>query len=323
MDPRLQALLDQLGLEEIRNDARYTAALEQQLEYVKAQTYDIKYPELRARRFIPLDTSVDPGADTVAYYQWDEIGIAKILANYADDLPMVSALVGKFSQSVEGIGQAYDWSVQDLRRSAMSGSRLEMHKARAARRGVELRIDQIAATGYEAGKMKGFVNHPNVSIATAATDGTSTRWVGGRTTPKAPADILADMLTSVSTIWTNTKQVFEADTLVLSTTEYAHVAQTDYAAARDASILDVFMKRSMGVQNVDYWHKLDTADAAGTGPRMVTYKRDPEVLELVIPQDFEQFPPQAKNLAYVVPCHARCGGVVVRYPLAMLYTDGI
>ena len=55
---------------------------------------------------------------------------------------------------------------------------------------------------------------------------------------------------------------------------------------------------------------MDFADAAGTGPRMLTYQRDPEILELIIPQDFEQFPPQARNLAFVVPCHARIGGVV-------------
>ena len=77
------------------------------------------------------------------------------------------------------------------------------------------------------------------------------------------------------------------------------------------------------ITDVDFWHKLDLADAAGTGPRMVTYQRDPEVLELVIPQEFEQFPPQARNLAFVVPCHARVGGVVVYYPLAIVYTDGL
>jgi hypothetical protein len=322
MDPRFAALLDQLGLSEIRQDAAYTAALEQQLEYVKAQTYDIKYPELRARQLIPLDTSADPGAETVAYLQWDEIGIAKVIANYADDLPMVTALVQKFFQGVEGIGQAYDYSIQDLRRSAMSGSQLEMHKARAARHGVELRIDDIAAVGYAAGRMKGFVNHPNISIAAATSDGTSARWVGGRDTPKAPADIEKDMHDSVVTIWNATKEIFAPDTLVLPTTEYGHISTTALGPYGDMTILKRFTTNS-SVKNVTSWHKLATADAAGTGPRMVTYKRSPEVLELVIPQEFEQLPPQAHNLAFVVPCHARCGGVVVRYPLAMLYTDGI
>ena len=83
------------------------------------------------------------------------------------------------------------------------------------------------------------------------------------------------------------------------------------------------MAMNADLRNAESWYKLNTADAAGTGPRALFYKRSPEVLELVIPQDFEQLPPQAKNLAFVVPCHARCGGVVVRYPVAMLYLDGI
>jgi len=323
MDPRLQQILDQLGLSEIRKDAKYTAALEQQLEYVKAQTYDIKYPDLKARKFIPIDSSVDPGAETVAYQQWDSIGMADIIANYADDLPMVTALTEKFSQSIEGLGQAYDYSIQDLRRSAMSGSQLEMRKARAARRGIELRIDDIAATGYAAGQMKGFINHPNVSISAAVSDGTSARWVGGRSPPKAPADIKQDMYNAVVAVWDATLQTFSADSIVLSTTEYGHISQTENSPLSDRTILQSFLQNNLSVRMVDFWYKLNTADAAGTGPRMVVYKKDPEVLELVIPQDFEQFPPQAKNLSFVVPCHARCGGVVIRYPLAMVYMDGI
>ena len=55
---------------------------------------------------------------------------------------------------------------------------------------------------------------------------------------------------------------------------------------------------------------------------MVAYQRDPMVLQLEIPQEFEQFPPQARGLSFVVPCHARIGGVHMHYPLAVAYMDG-
>jgi len=320
MDPRLKALLESLGL---RLDAKYTATLEQALEHVRAQTYDIKYPELRARRFIPVDMSVDPGAETVAYQQWDEIGMASIIANYAEDLPMVTALAEKFANPVVGLGQAYDYSIQDLRRAAMSGNDLNARKARIARKGIERRIDEIASVGDAKSKLKGMLNHPNVTILAATSDGTSARWVGGRSPAKAPVDIKQDMFAAISSVWVNTKQSFSPDTILLPTTEYGHVSQTSVGTENQETILSSFLKNNPYVSNVDFWHKLDTADAAGTGPRMVTYQRDPEVLELVIPQDFEQLPPQTKSLSFVVPCHARVGGVVVRYPLAIVYTDGI
>jgi hypothetical protein len=45
------------------------------------------------------------------------------------------------------------------------------------------------------------------------------------------------------------------------------------------------------------------------------------VVHLVIPQDFEQMPPQPKNLAFSVPTHGRIGGVTFHYPLAAAYMD--
>jgi hypothetical protein len=316
----LQLLLESMGL---RLDAKYTAALEQQLEHVRAQTYDIKYPNMKARQFIPVDNSVDPGAETFAYLQWDEIGMAKIIANYADDLPMVSALAEKFSNPVVSLGDAYDFSVQDLKRSALSGNQLETRKAAIVRRGMERRLDHLAAVGDAPSKLKGFLNNSNVTVLSATSDGTSARWVGGRSPAKAPVDIKADMHAAVNQIWVNTKQAFEPDTILLSTTEFGHISQAAVNAYTEVTILKSFLANNPMIKNMDHWHKLDLADAAGTGPRMITYTRSNEVLELVIPQEFEQLPPQAKNLAYIVPCHMRCGGVVVRYPLAIAYTDGI
>jgi hypothetical protein len=318
----LTMILTQLGL---RLDAKFTAALDLQLEHVRAQTYDIKYPELKARKLIPVDTSVDAGAESIAYYQWDEYGMAEIIANYSDDLSLVDVLAEKFTSPVESLGKAYQYSIQDLRRAAMSGNQLDQRRARACRRAVERGIDEIGAIGNAKSKLKGFLNHVNVTILAAATDGTSARWVtrGAGVAPKSPELIKKDIHTCVSEIFTTTKQVHNADTAVFPTVEYSHISQTQVGVENQKTILKSFMENNPSIINVDFWYKLDLADAAGTGPRMVVYQRDPEVLELVIPQDFEQFPPQARNLAFVVPTHARIGGVVVYYPLAIVYMDGL
>jgi hypothetical protein len=315
-----ESLLEQIGL---RLDAKYTAALDQQLEFLRTKTYDVQYPELKARKLIPVDISVDSGAETISYQQWDSYGMAEIIANYANDLPMVDVKAEKFSTPVVSLGEAYQYSIQDLRRATMAGNSLDMRRATAVRRAIELKIDAIAATGDPKTQLKGLINHPNVAILTAATDGTSTRWVGGRTTPKAPELIKADMNTTVSAIRVATLETQSPDTLLMPTTEFAHISDTSINNVTDISILKSFMNNGSWVTNVDSWYKLATADAAGTGPRMDCYRRDPEILQLVIPQDFESLPPQAKNLTFVVNTHARIGGVVVYYPLAIEYMDGI
>lgn len=323
MKALLQQILTQIGVtQDVRWDAKYTAALDLQLEHLRAQTYDIKYPTLKARMLIPVDTSVDPGAESIAYHQWDEYGMADIIANYANDLTMVDTLAEKFTSPVEGVGKAYQYSIQDLRRAAMSGNQLDQRRARACRRAIELRIDDIAAVGNAKAKLKGFVNNSNVTILATTSDGTSARWVQGRTTAKAPALIKADMHAAVSQIWTATKQVHQPNTILLPTTEYSHISQTQVGLENQQTILKSFMENNPMITDVDFWYKLDDASAT-SGPRMVTYQRDPEVLQLVIPQDFEQLPPQAANLSFKVPCHARIGGVVIYYPLAIAYTDGL
>lgn len=317
----IQYLQAQLAV--LRLDTKYTAALDLALEHVRAQTYDIEYPELKARKLIPVDTSVDPGAETVSYQQWDSYGMAEIIANYADDLSMVDTLAEKFTSNVQSLGKGYQYSIQDLRRAAMSGNQLDQRRARVCRKAVELGIDNIAAVGNAKGRLKGFVNHPNVTILATATDGTSARWVTGRAVPKSPELIKRDMHAAITEIWTTTKQVHTANTIVLSTTEYGHISQAQVGVENQMTILESFTKNNPNVKNVDFWYKLDTADAAGTGPRMITYDRSPDVLQLVIPQEFEQFPPQARNLAFIVPAHARIGGVTMYYPLAVNYTDGL
>lgn len=320
----LVAILMQLGLVSgDRMDDKFTAALDTQLDFIKTQTYDIQYPELKARRLVPVDNSPDPGAENVVYYQWDEYGMADIISNYADDIGMVDALVEKFSSPVHSIGKGYQYSVQDLRRAMMANNQLDARRARAARRSIERKIEDLAAFGDAKGKLKGMLNHPNVPVYTAATDGTDTAWTSGRATPKASDLIIADMNMLVDNVRVTTKEIHTPDSLLLSTREFGFIAQTPVSQLNQNTILKSYLANQPFIKGVESWYKLDTADAAGTGPRMMAYQRDPEVLQLVIPQEFEQFPPQARNLAFVVPCHARVGGVIFYYPLGAAYMDGI
>src|SRR5690554_5233059 len=97
-----------------RLDSRETAMLARQLEYIKAQTYDVRYPAFKARTFIPVSTEVPPGAESITYRQWDQYGMAKVIANYADDLPLVDVVAREFTTKVKSLGEAYQYSIQDL-----------------------------------------------------------------------------------------------------------------------------------------------------------------------------------------------------------------
>ena len=58
-----------------------------ELDHVKAQSYDVQYPEFTALNLFPISSEADPGAETITYYTYDKTGLAKIIDNYSTDLP--------------------------------------------------------------------------------------------------------------------------------------------------------------------------------------------------------------------------------------------
>ena len=58
-----------------------------ELDHVKAQSYDVEYPELTALHLLPQTSEADPGAETITYYTYDKTGLAKIIDNYSTDRP--------------------------------------------------------------------------------------------------------------------------------------------------------------------------------------------------------------------------------------------
>lgn len=301
----------------IRLDAGETAALAKQLEHVYSKTYDVKHAELKARRFIPIDTSVDPAAESFTYRQWNMFGMAKLIANYADDLPRVDALAKEFQAPIKSLGASYGYSFQDMRRSAKAGSQLETRRATAARRAHEQSFDEIMANGDADAGLGGFLNHANVPITAAVTGA----WVS---TPATPLQMVEDLNTAANAVVTNTAELFVPDTLLLDNTSFALINSTPMSLTGDAdkTVLRFFLDNTPYIRNVDQWNKLNTAGAAGVS-RAVCYFRSEEVLAGVEPQPFEQFPPQWRNLEAIIPTHSRIGGVRVQYPFAMTYMDDL
>ncbi len=297
-------------------DARQVSFLEKQLEHVKAQTYDIQYPALKARLFIPVSNEIPNGAASHSYQSWDEYGRAELIANYGDDFKRVGVGVKEFVGSIKSVGASYAYSIEDLRRSAFAGTQLDTRLARAARNAIEFELDHLAAFGHKESNLPGFLVNPWVPVKKA-----NAPWFGQPS--KDPRKIMDDLASLVMDVVDKTSEVHAPDTLLLPTKHYAYLAQTPVSPNTETTILKSFLANNPYIKGIDSWKKLDQADADGKGPRVVAYKRAPEILELNIPQEFEQFPPQPRNMEFVINCHAKFAGVTIYYPLAVAYLDGV
>jgi len=294
-----------------RNDANETLAFARQLEYVYTQTYDVKFPELMARQILPVDYSVPNGAKQHTYKQFNEAGEAAIVDDSSDDFPNVEGNGLEFTGKVVSLGDSYRYSLTDLRSALMLNMNLDSMKANIARRVMERKLDQLACIGDTNTGLNGIARTSTITNATGSTGG----WAA------ATADqIQADIDRALTQISNNTLGTSEADTVVLPIDMY-NFLKTKYFTAGGfrRSVLEEIMTRNSQLR-VLKWARLSTANLI-SGRRVIYGQFNPETCALVIPQEFEQLPPQPKAMGFVVPCHMRVGGVTVRYPKAFLYQD--
>lgn len=300
-----------------KDDSIDSAFIERELEAVKAKTYDKKYADLRFREFIPISHETNPGAETVKFNSFDMFGSAKVIANYADDLPTAAIKKSEVRVSVKSLGASIQYSVQELRAARFAGLPLDARDAVAARRQIEQLMDALAANGDTNNNLTGLTTIPNAqTLALPNGAAGQTLW-----SKKTGLEILADMTNAVNQVVTSTLDVEHPDTIILTPAALAICASTPVNSAAAASVLEFFLKSNPWVKTVTSWARMTGAGAGGLD-LMLVYVRDPDHLFLEIPQEFEMFPAQEMGLKFKIPCHARYAGVLCPYPQSVLYASG-
>lgn len=300
-------------------DADESIFFARELESVKSKTYDILFPEYKALSLIPMGEQADPGAETIKYEQYEEVGIAQLLASYADDVPRADVLGKEFRAPVKPLASSYGYNLQEIRAAKMAGKPLAQKKANAAKRAIDYKQNVIGFFGDSATGLLGLLNHPNIQEYTVPADGTgaSKLW-----STKDADLILRDMNGVVNQVFTVSKGVHQADTLLLPIDAYTMVATKRIGIDSNMTVLKFFMESNPFIKEVTWLNELKDA-GAGSTDRMLAYMKSPDVLNLEIPQPFEQLPVQEEGFEFITYCHQRTGGVTVFYPLAICFADGI
>jgi len=317
-------------LDSIHFDSNESIFFARELEYVKAQTYDVEYPELQAKALFPASTEAPAGAKVITYRQFDKLGMAKIIANYADDLPRVNLKGKEFSSPVRTIGDAYGYSVIDIQHAAMVGMPLDSKLATTAREAVEMKEDDIAFFGDEEFGLQGILTNGNVS-AYVVPDGTAsvTNWIPNSAgSGKTPLEIVRDVNDVLRFAPSLTRGIERPDTLAISSDEFTHISTTPMSADNTNTTILEFLRRAHPTVTFVSVEKLSDLSPARVGGGdttnvMVAYRRSPDRLTFEIPMMFTQLPVQERNLEYVVNCIARNGGIIIYRPLSVTIAEGI
>lgn len=295
-----------------------------ELDFIKAKSYDKLYPEFTALRLFPVSSEVNPGAETVTYYGYEKTGFAKIIQNYATDLPRTDVKGKPTTANIKSIGDSYGYSVQEMRASRFAGKSLDVRKAESAKYAQDRETNRIAWVGDEESGLMGVLSPwNNVPLYTPAMNsgGTSTQFKD-----KTPTEILADFSGAIKSMSDMTMDVEIPDTIGISSSVYVYLSTTPMSTLNTQPILKWLLENLPDIKSIERCPELN-ADS-GINPfagqnAMLLYRRDEDKLTIENPLLFFQYPVQPNGLELQIPCESRTAGAMIYYPLSMLIIPGI
>lgn len=303
-------------------DADGAFFFQRQLEHIKARSYDVRYAELKARMMFPVSNEGGQGITSITYRTYDQVGSAKIITAYADDLPRADVKGKETTIPVRSVGTSYGYNLDEIQASQLTGASLDQRRANASRRAVEQVINTVAFFGDETSGLPGLFSNPNVPTGNVVDAGSGTEWVN-----KTPEEILFDINDGFSDIYESTNMVEQGTTLALPPAQWSHIMTTPRSANSDTTIAAYVVANSPFLNSIDDIIPLNECKASNnphlSTDAMVIYDRNPDKMQLEIPVELEYLPVQQTNLEFVVPGRSRLAGLNIYYPMSINILTGI
>lgn len=296
-----------------------------QVTSIEQDVYQIRYADLQYPQLVPVDTSAYPWARTVTYFTADHAGQADWMDGNASDMPFADVARAKYETTVESAKIGYRYTLEEINEAMLiPGLSLTADKAAAARRAAEELVERVVISGDSRKGFLGLINQTSVpQVAVVNGSGGSPLWAN-----KLPAEILADVNNALVGAWSATQQVELHDTVLLPMAQYGLIAGTPRSINSDTTIMtylqanNIYTATTGQPLTIRALRQLTGAGAGGTN-RMMTYRRDPQVLKFHMPMPHRFFPPQQRIFEYIIPGMMRLGGLDVRLPRGLSYNDGV
>ena len=317
----------------LKLDASDLAWFRRELEFIDQTQYKQLQEENRGRSIIPTQQGIPDWAQIYTWREWTQVGEAKFIDKNADDLPRVDVGGNEVAKMIKPIGDAYGWTIFDIKRSIATGMRLDAMKAAVARWAIETKTDRVLARGDSKRGLEGLfrLNSVPVTVANTKTGG-GTYWSPGAKSSEVLADIyklINAVVTRLQSTVANANdgesgggQVFRRFRVVMPDANYLYLSQVFIGDNTGRTLLEI-LEKSPYIESIVPWSLAGGAAANGIDDRIVIFPPNPYVVAGIVPMEFTPLEAEKRNLEYVVDCIATTGGVVCRYPIAVGYMDAI
>lgn len=300
---------------QVRND-EVGVFLARELETILARVFEVQYADIKYSQIIPISSEVGPGAESFTYRVFDKQGSMKVIADRAQDLPRSDVLRKEVTYPVRSLGGSFGYTVQETRAAAMvPNMNLEQRRANAVRRAYEEKVQEVAYFGDAASGMKGFFN--NDQIDKLVPD----KWfdTAGITTDEQ----LALLNEAPTRVVQNSNMKETPDTMLVPYNVYRTISTTPRSSNSDTTVMEFFLRTNPMITAIEPINELEASKSNGalSKDRIIVYNRNPDKLQLHIPQPLEFFPPERRGLEFTVAAHARIGGLAMYYPKSALVVE--
>lgn len=299
-------------------DATATEWYANQLRLHEARAYDRKTPALTARNVFPVDSQQNPYAKSISFMSFDNVGEAKIISDRALDVPMGDLAASETAYPVGMIATGFDQSNWEIEAARRFGVDIEAQHVNAAFDRVNRVINSLAYKGDSARNIPGLFIDSDVATG-AVTTGT---WASA-----TAAQILADITGAYVAHQEACNGAHEVDQILLPLAQYNKIATTRVTDYASETILQWLVTQLPFLSSANQIVKVPECDAAvdhtGAKDVMVLMRKDPECVELKVPQEIMFTAPRAIDLGQRTICLARCGGLHIHYPKSMYIAYGI
>lgn len=300
-------------------DSAETLWFEKELAHVEAKQFEVKYAPTKARSLLPVKY-ISPGKTSYEWHQFDSVGEANRISDYAKDFKTVNLKGEKFVSGVESYGAAFQYSIQEIRGAREGGRNLDADKATVARKVIEQKLDRVAALGDSDASLLGLTTLTGCNDYDPTADGAgSAKTFASKDGTKVLNDII-NMLEKAPNA-TNGAESMQ-NRLIFPVAQFNMIKRLGLTSADPGMTVWKFLKEHYPQIEIMSWARL-TGAGAGATDLAICYEASEEKLALIMAVDYEQVEPEKRGMAYKVACHARTGGVVNFYPKSVTYMDGI
>jgi hypothetical protein len=301
-----------------RLDKAESAFFARETEYVMTRTFDAKPPELKGLLLVPHARGLPLGITAITYRRYFEAGESKVIADYAEDYPRVDVYGEEYTAKVFDIGDSFGYSIREIRKSIQSGKHLDQRRALAARRSNERKLNKITLLSSRECSTFGLLDYPGITEATLLADGAG----GSASWRNKDADqILRDITDLLNAVIHPTNGIEVPDTLLLPLKVFTDLT-TRRLGTTEISLLKYIRDNFPQITKIDWLNELSGMGVGGTN-RVFIGKIDSDHCENQIVTYFEQLDTEHKGGTYTIPCQSSTAGVIVYYPQAFAYADGI